>query len=388
MVHILFLIFCLVASNISHRVEGMRPAEENLELERQLKHINKPPIVTINTTLGYIVDCVDIKKQPAFDHPLLKNHKLQLKPSFQNIMGKADEKNSSAKLIGFGLEKNQCPVGTVPIRRTTKEDLIRGKSLFNYPILTTGQPGTHIAEVTYGPFGFKRFYGASGSGSLWNPKVNHDQTSNSHMWVQNGQGDGTNKITVGWHVSPKLYGDYETHIYTTWTSDNFKRTGCYNLQCPGFVQIDRQLHVGIATKTSTYGGDTEELDFSLSQDPSTQNWWVTIEHKNIGYFPAALFTNMKWVDRVGWGGTTTTPAGTPSPPMGSGHFPDRIYEHTCYFRYMSYKDESRKDYGPEENVAKSFSDKPNCFGVDYYGNKGSQVGFSVQFGGPGGLCGN
>ncbi|KAK7818127.1 hypothetical protein CFP56_041797 [Quercus suber] len=27
-------------------------------------------------------DCVDIYKQPAFDHPLLQNHKIQMTPSF------------------------------------------------------------------------------------------------------------------------------------------------------------------------------------------------------------------------------------------------------------------------------------------------------------------
>ena len=27
---------------------------------------------------GSIIDCIDIYKQPAFDHPLLKNHKLQV----------------------------------------------------------------------------------------------------------------------------------------------------------------------------------------------------------------------------------------------------------------------------------------------------------------------
>ncbi|CAL0307646.1 unnamed protein product [Lupinus luteus] len=26
---------------------------------------------------GYIVDCIDINNQPPFDHPLLKNHRLQ-----------------------------------------------------------------------------------------------------------------------------------------------------------------------------------------------------------------------------------------------------------------------------------------------------------------------
>ena len=27
---------------------------------------------------GDIIDCVDINKQPAFDHPLLKNHTIQV----------------------------------------------------------------------------------------------------------------------------------------------------------------------------------------------------------------------------------------------------------------------------------------------------------------------
>ncbi|KAE9598000.1 putative neprosin activation peptide [Lupinus albus] len=34
----------------------------------------------LQTKFGDIIDCVDIKKQPAFYHPLLKNHKLQVLP--------------------------------------------------------------------------------------------------------------------------------------------------------------------------------------------------------------------------------------------------------------------------------------------------------------------
>lgn len=30
------------------------------------------------TEEGDIIDCVDIDKQPALDHPLLKNHKVQV----------------------------------------------------------------------------------------------------------------------------------------------------------------------------------------------------------------------------------------------------------------------------------------------------------------------
>ncbi|KAE9452166.1 hypothetical protein C3L33_15932, partial [Rhododendron williamsianum] len=49
-------------------------AREDLELENQLKVLNKPAVKTIQTEYGDKYDCVDFYNQPAFDHPLLKNH--------------------------------------------------------------------------------------------------------------------------------------------------------------------------------------------------------------------------------------------------------------------------------------------------------------------------
>jgi hypothetical protein len=48
------------------------------------------------------------------------------------------------------------------------------------------------------------YYGVSGTTSIYNPKVVDGQTSASHIYVENGKGDGNNKITVGWHVSFNL----------------------------------------------------------------------------------------------------------------------------------------------------------------------------------------
>ncbi|GMH17620.1 hypothetical protein Nepgr_019461 [Nepenthes gracilis] len=45
------------------------------------RKLDKPPKGTIKTIKwdnGDIFDCIDIYKQPAFEHPNLKNHKLQL----------------------------------------------------------------------------------------------------------------------------------------------------------------------------------------------------------------------------------------------------------------------------------------------------------------------
>ncbi|XP_026428723.1 uncharacterized protein LOC113324640 [Papaver somniferum] len=51
--------------------------EEIIEIEKQLKILNKPPIKTIITKMGDTIDCINIYEQPSFDHPSLKNHKIQ-----------------------------------------------------------------------------------------------------------------------------------------------------------------------------------------------------------------------------------------------------------------------------------------------------------------------
>jgi len=59
----------------------------------------------------------------------------QGKPSFEKQISETNLKISQTKLI-HKLEKVSCPKETVPIRRITKDDLNRGKSLFNAHILT------------------------------------------------------------------------------------------------------------------------------------------------------------------------------------------------------------------------------------------------------------
>ncbi|XP_058203096.1 protein neprosin-like [Rhododendron vialii] len=85
-------------------------ATEDLEFENQLELLNKPSIKIIQTEYGDIYDCVDFYNQPAFDHPLLKNHNIR-------------------ESVHIGLKDGGCPFGTVPIRRITKEDLIKERNV-------------------------------------------------------------------------------------------------------------------------------------------------------------------------------------------------------------------------------------------------------------------
>ncbi|XP_075112850.1 uncharacterized protein LOC142182498 [Nicotiana tabacum] len=126
--HFLLMLFLCLSYD---EVRGITlPNQEDLELEKRLKLLNKPAIKIIKTKYGDIYDCVDFYKQPAFDHPLLKNRNYypQMKPS--SYMKESDSTISTSKMFPrTGLPDGGCPVGTVPVRRTTKEDLIRHKLL-------------------------------------------------------------------------------------------------------------------------------------------------------------------------------------------------------------------------------------------------------------------
>ncbi|XP_022642953.1 uncharacterized protein LOC106774694 [Vigna radiata var. radiata] len=279
-------------------------------------------------------------------------------------------------------------MGTVPIPRTKNDDVIQGKSLLNDHILVQDLSGIHLAEVSLKPH-FGPYYGVKGTNSIYNPRVDTKfQISMSHLWVQNGPIESTNKISLGWHVIPQLYGDYGTHYFTSWTSDNYKKTGCYNIECAGFVQTSKELYPGIRLgNLSVYGGPTYAASLSISQDKVTKNWWISIENKFIGYFPAKLFSNMSSADEVGWGGRTRTHPGTHSPQMGSGYFPDNNVSHACFFKQISIQHSSRKSHGPKSYETHSFSDNPNCYDVRYYGDTGPYYGYTLLFGGPDGNCG-
>jgi hypothetical protein len=102
-----------------------------------------------------------------------------------------------------------------------------------------------------------------------------------------------------------------------------------------------------------------------------------IHNQAVGYFPVSLFTNLKAADQVAWGGGTVA-IDAPSPPMGSGYFPDGNPYHSCYFKNIAYKNAiGSGDIRP--NKVLEISDVPNCYRVKYQPND-----YSLLFGGPGG----
>ncbi|KAF8400306.1 hypothetical protein HHK36_013603 [Tetracentron sinense] len=442
----------------SHAVERETSIseEEDAELERQLKIINKPVIKVIKTHYGDIYDCVDIYKQPAFDHPLLKNHKIQVYFPFQffyftiyiyiqhswslhllifviqmrptsfpkGLFDKASslDEASNVKSSEIGL-KNRCPPGSVPIRRTRKEDLIRVKqSPSDFQPLTDSAPGHHFVKNYVNNV---HYHGAGAWIAVYNPTVSNGQFSNAVMWIENGEENNLNSIQVGWTVNHALHGDNRTRLFTYWTVDGYQKTGCFDTRCPGFVQVSTDTALGLVFENTVANegqpielknmGQTNKAMYQIEntfhtvlyifnkmgfnflvyyvrwQDLSTGNWWLSFTEDNvhIGYWPKSLFTDLATsASYIKWGAEVYSPSGEASPPMGSGRLPSEGANKASFFNGLQVIYHSALKDPSEGLLTRRKIDNPDCYDAD----KVKQFGvldYYFFFGGPGGTnCGN
>ncbi|KAI7740066.1 hypothetical protein M8C21_022128, partial [Ambrosia artemisiifolia] len=123
----------------------------------------------------------------------------------------------------------------------------------------------------------------------------------SQIWILGGSfGEDLKSIESGWQVSPDLYVDNNTRLFTYWTSDAYQATGCYNLICSGFIQINNPLflHIGMHNMISQPGQDDvalrknlEECNVVISQD------LVTKVHSRVRNDWKAAFTFFQWAGK-------------------------------------------------------------------------------------------
>ncbi|KAL6142933.1 hypothetical protein ACLB2K_061208 [Fragaria x ananassa] len=400
-------------------------------IEKRLNKINKPPVMTIQSPDGDIIDCVHKRKQPALDHPLLKNHKIQKvapeRPKVMKTMKPSSEsENDTVKAktggIAWGHQMwhtngTRCPRGTVPIRRTTVSDVLRAKSLFDYgkksqrrtnvnvnrqadaPDVASGNGHEHAIAYTGSS---NEVYGAKATINVWTPAIEQmNEFSLSQIWVLSGSFDGTdlNSIEAGWQVSPELYGDSRPRLFTYWTTDSYQATGCYNLLCSGFVQTNSRIAIGASiSPVSSYA--SEQFDVTIliwkvhtqfillnsksAHDPKLGNWWMGYGENNlVGYWPAELFTHL--ADRatmVEWGGEVVNTRSTgehTSTQMGSGHFAEDGFGKASYFRNLEIVDSDNSLSSVRE--VSTLAENTNCYNIKSSYN--NDWGTYFYYGGPG-----
>ncbi|XP_019248370.1 PREDICTED: uncharacterized protein LOC109227626 [Nicotiana attenuata] len=378
----LLVLYFLLLSHNGVQGETKRYSElEDLELEKQLKLLNKPAIKTIETTYGDLYDCVNFYKQPAFDHPLLRNHHFhpEMKPALRRLKQNSGTSTTSGSST-IWLNGEGCPVGTVPIKRISKEDLIRQRYIpppedikFDVQLAAVA-----IARTQNDPN--NKFGGATMAASIWNPHVEGQQHSACRLIIQKG----SDVVQVGWRVDPMLYGDTRTRLFIHFQAGNIH---CFNILCPGFVLVNTKTPIDMVYNRSSHVGATTlyEDTMSIDRDLVNGNWWLLLEEDftQIGFWPQRIFTNLKnFATNVEWGGVVYSPPGKPEPPMGSGLFPIGDTSHEAYCRKIAVI--NAKGETIDEDKTTAYADNPNLYKVvDIpHWQAGNRQHF-VLYGGPG-----
>ncbi|KAJ9538255.1 hypothetical protein OSB04_030988 [Centaurea solstitialis] len=288
----------------------------------QIKSTPRRHIVkTIRVKDGDIIDCIDIYKQPAFDHPALKNHIIQMKSSHLESRKDLQESNSPKIPLQVWQQYGSCPNGTIPIRRSTPAAKKNHHPSSSKIIIN---PNHSFSVVLTEGFSYS---GAKANIKVWNPYVESiNDYSTSQVMLRSGPIESFDTAEAGWAVNPGLYQDNKTRLFTYWTIDGMKSTGCFDLTCPGFFQTSSEIVLG-GDITSYYGS---EITIQISKDPYTDNWWLKYNDKEVGYWPGEIFVVMRnQANLVLWGGEVHSPkVGThphTSTGMGSGKFSDFIF---------------------------------------------------------------
>lgn len=228
----------------------------------------------------------------------------------------------------IGLKDGGCPFGTVPIRRTTKEDLIRERNVSKIRPLDEFVFGYHFGVVRTRA-GAGKYNGAGAAFSLHQPKVSKGQYSAARFKIENG----VEAIQVGWRVDPDLYGDTHTRAFIRVDAG---QSHCFNTRCPGFVLVRSDIPLdGIYAETTKSGGPIREIYRYIQRDLANGNWWLRLGYDNtpIGFWPKRIFGDLAGsASYVDWGGIVYSPPGIPAPEMGSGHFIHRDTNYDAYFR--------------------------------------------------------
>jgi len=371
--------------------------EGNQSLNSYEEYARKPKgtIKTIKWQDGDLVDCVDIYKQPSMNHPLLKNHTIQLEPPLFPPNSLIQHNVSSSSFANMP-ENWQCPQGSVPIRRPFKDELVRvnlppsrhgNRSKVN-ELLGTVHKYAVIKQESNGP----RLMGVSAMINVWKPITEQTDFSLAQLWAYYSTGRGVpESVEAGWMVYPNRHDDHDPRLFIFFTNDGY-RTGCYNAECPGFVQVSRRVCLGCRFNTySTYNGEQFEIDVGITQNTWTKDWWIRINNVLVGYYPRALFPRLSQggATCVEWGGEVSQPPPLTHPTwtqMGSGHFPEEGFKKAAYFRNMLYEEATSRVYKPNDTGVTKFTSHPGCYRLSpvFEEDPDPQSDSHFYYGGPGG----
>ncbi|TVU17337.1 hypothetical protein EJB05_33362, partial [Eragrostis curvula] len=258
-----------------------------------------------------------------------------------------------------------CPQGTIPMRRTTVDDVLRANSVRRFGMKARGSGGFgqrdfdsrgYVHEHSVGQLSGGRYYGAKASLNVWPAQVASPLGfSLSQIWIVAGTfGKDLNTIETGW-------------------------------QCSGFVQTSSRIAIGGAiSQVSSYNGPQFDVTILVWKDRNQGHWWLQMGGAVVGYWPSQLFTHLaaRAADGVDFGGEVAAAPGGPhtATQMGSGRFAGEGYARAAYVRNAQVVN-WRHRLVPAAGL-RFKAERPGCYDIAA-GRGGGAWGVYFYYGGPG-----
>jgi len=323
-------------------------------------------------------DCVVTETQPS-----LAGARIASPPA---VTGKTDAPSGSQAASQYAPGQTDaygnamsCAVGTVPMQRLTLERLQKFPTLKAFmakgPGATTA--GTQANAHRYGVgYQYVANWGGNSWLNLWNPS---GEFSLSQQWYANGG----QTVEGGWvHYAGKWD---PSALFIFFTPDNYA-SGCYNLECKGFVQTNNSYTLGAKWNNySVLGG--AQWGFSEQWKYYQGNWWLYIQGTAIGYYPGSIYKGGPMgsgnANLAEFGGETYT-GGSTWPQMGSGQFANAGFGWAAYQNTIFYIDQANTS---RWSSLSPIVTNPNCYTLGITDSSvGGSWGTYLYYGGPGGNC--
>ncbi|XP_010054837.2 uncharacterized protein LOC104443194 [Eucalyptus grandis] len=278
---LLFVLFGVSPWEVGNVLE-----DDDAVFERQIKMMSRPPVKTIVTAEGDTIDCIDIDKQPSLEHPLLKNHKVQV------VVALTDSKVENIKYGIYG----RTSIYTITVASDQSS---------SHNIWIQSGPVDHLSMIVAGWTVSPQLYGNS------LPRL-------FTYWTGDGHRDGCfNLLCPGF-----VLVDGGALIDTPLVSSTY---GGDQHELAILVQQDRT---------------TGNWWLMIGYPPAKVGYWP----KEL--FPHLQNGSLT----IAWGGDGSAGSNGVCPPMGSGHKPDGDYRHATYFRILHWVDADGKFVLPSGEV--------------------------------------
>jgi len=164
-----------------------------------------------------------------------------------------------------------------------------------------------------------------------------------------------------------------------------KGSGCYNLDCKGFVQTNHQVTLGNTwTSYSSYGNEVGATFSFLLHDG---NWWFSLGGNWLGYYPTSVYREVDdtamaaGATSVDFGGEVTRFNSDDWPQMGSGEYADDGWSYAASHLQIRYFTPDGRYYYDADLTTDQ--EDPSCFTIDE-NEQDENGGTWFTFGGPGG----